>query len=252
MTDRPAITAAQHPLASPAQRGVRALRWGWRTIRSAPLTFAYLLALTTTTALMSSESAGTDDWLVFSFSTNLHQLMRAPVRVLLGSAFWTSGWADLASWVVLFVAVLAPVERRLGSRRTLVVFAAGHLGATLIVAAGLWIGLRVGAVAPSVVFAQDVGVSYGFFAVAGLAGYLLAPRARLGYLALVVAYLALEAGFSHTFTDFGHLAAVAIGLACYPLARAAARSHFGVERRRGADGLEPRASSRPATIGRAV
>jgi membrane associated rhomboid family serine protease len=201
-----------------------ALRWGWRAFRSVPLTVGYLLALTATTALVSSESAEANDRLLFSFSTNLHQLVRVPARVLVGSAFWTSGWGDLAVWLVLLLAVLAPVERRLGRRRTLLVFAAGHVGATLRVAASLWIGLRIGAVAPSVVFAQDIGVSYGFFAVAALAGYVLAPRARLCYLALLVAYVAVEAGFSHTFTDFGHVTAVAIGLACYPVARASSDS----------------------------
>jgi membrane associated rhomboid family serine protease len=203
-----------------------ALRWGWRAFRSVPLTVGYLLALTATTALVSSESAEANDRLLFSFSTNLHQLVRVPARVLVGSAFWTSGWGDLAVWLVLLFAVLAPVERRLGGRRTLLAFAAGHVGATLTVAAGLWIGLRIGAVAPSVVFAQDVGVSYGFFAVAAVAGYVLAPRTRLCYLAPLVAYVAVEAAFSHTFTDFGHVAAVAIGLACYPIARASSQSRL--------------------------
>jgi hypothetical protein len=226
------ITAPPHPLARRVRGRVVALRWGWRAFRSAPLTVGYLLALTATTALVSSESAEANDRLLFSFSTNLHQLVRVPVRVLVGSAFWTSGWGDLALWLVLLVAVLAPVERRLRGRRTLLAFVAGHVGATLIVAAGLWIGLRVGAVAPSVALAQDVGVSYGFFAVAALAGYALAPRARLCYLAPVVTYVAVEAAFSHTFTDFGHVAAVAIGLACYPLARGSSESRVFGQRRR--------------------
>jgi hypothetical protein len=96
---------------------------------------------------------------------------------------------------VLFLVVVAPVERRLGSPRMLGAFAAGHVGA------------------------RDVGVSYGFFGVAGLAGYLLAPRARVFYFASLLGYVVVAAVLSHTFTDFGHLAAVGIGLACYPLAR---------------------------------
>ena len=66
-------------------------------------------------------------------------------------------------------------------------------------------------------FARDVGASYGFFAVAALAGYLLSPRYRAGYLAATVAYALAAAAVFHTFTDFGHLTAVAIGLACYPI-----------------------------------
>jgi Rhomboid-like protein len=195
------------------------LHWAWRGVRSAPLTVGYLIVLSATTAMLSIASPDRDDRLLDAFSTNLHQLGHAPLRALVGSAFWTSGWFELAQWCVLFFAVLAPVERRLGRRRTLFAFAAGHVGATLIVAAGLWLALRLGAVAPTVAFARDVGVSYGFFSVAGLACYLLACRVRLWYLALLVGYLALAAAVSHTFTDFGHLAAVAIGLAWYPLRR---------------------------------
>ena len=98
-------------------------------------------------------------------------------------------------------------------------FAAGHIGATLIVAAGLWIGVQLGSVSPSVEHARDVGVSYGFLAVAATATYLLTPRLRIVYCGLLVAYVVLNAATSATFTDFGHLLAVAIGLACYPLTR---------------------------------
>src|SRR5262249_26719437 len=192
------------------------------TLRSAPLTAAYLVVLTATTAVVSFASADSDDRLLLAFSTNLHQLAPVPLRVLVGSAFWTTGWGELAEWLVLFSVVVAPVERRLGWRRTLLVFAAGHVGATLIVAAGLAIGVHVGAVDPSIAFTRDVGVSYGFFAVAALAGYLLAPRARICYLATVLAYVILAAAISRGFTDFGHLTAVAIGLACFPLARTSA------------------------------
>jgi len=208
------------PLAGRVPAGpMSLLRWAWRGVCSAPLTVGYLLVLSATTAVLSVASPDRDDRLLYAFSTNLHQLGHAPVRVLVGSAFWTSGWFELAQWFVLFFVVLAPVERRLGRRRTLVAFAAGHVGATLIVAAGLWLALRLGAVAPTVAFARDVGVSYGFFSIAGLACYLLARRVRPWYLVLLIGYLAVAAAVSHTFTDFGHLAAVAIGLAWYPLWR---------------------------------
>jgi membrane associated rhomboid family serine protease len=191
-----------------------------KTLSSVPATSAYLLALVATTAVLSSSSAQDDDQLLLSVSTNLHQLTHDPVRVLVASAFWTSGWWELALWTVLFAVILAPVERRLGWRRTTLTFAAGHLGATLIIAAGLWIGIQLGAGDPADVVARDVGASYGFFAVAALAGYLLAPRNRISYLAAIIGYVVATAALFHTFTDFGHLAAVAIGLACYPLVRA--------------------------------
>jgi membrane associated rhomboid family serine protease len=189
---------------------------------SAPATSAYVLVLVITTAILSSSSERSEDQLLFAVSTNLHQLADVPIRVLVASAFWTSGWSDLALTIVLFAAILAPVERRLGSRRMLLAFAAGHLGATLIVAAGLWIGIHLGAVPQADVVARDVGVSYGFFAVAALAGYLLDRRYRIGYFAAIAGYLVAEAALHHTFTDFGHLSALAIGLACYPIVDAKA------------------------------
>jgi hypothetical protein len=191
----------------------------WQGLRAAPLTAGYLVVLTATTALISLASTDRDDRLLLAFSTNLHQLAHVPLRVIVGSAFWTAGWGELASWLVLFTVVVAPVERWLGWRRTLLVFAAGHVGATLIVAAGLTIAVHTGATDPSVAFTRDVGVSYGFFAVAALAGYLLPPPARVCYVATVLAYVVLAASISHDFTDFGHLTAAVIGLACYPLAR---------------------------------
>lgn len=188
-------------------------------ISSAPATSAYLLVLVATTAVLSSSSERSDNQLLLSVSTNLHQLTRDPVRVLIASAFWTSGWWELALWTALFAAILAPVERRIGWRRTTLTFATGHLAATLVVATGLWIGIQLGARDPGDVVAQDVGASYGFFAVAALAAYLLAPRYRIRYLAAIVVYVVSAAALFHNFTDFGHLAAVAIGLACYPLVR---------------------------------
>jgi membrane associated rhomboid family serine protease len=189
------------------------------TCSSAPATFAFLLVLVATTTLLSSSSARSDDQMLLAVSTNLHQLAHDPIRVLIASAFWTTGWWGFAVWTTLFAAVVAPVERRLGRRRTIATFAAGHLGATLIVAAGLWIGIEFGAVARADVLALDVGVSYGFFAVAALAGYLLPRRFRVSYFAAAIGYVVGAATVLHTFTDFGHLVAVAIGLGCYPLVR---------------------------------
>lgn len=186
---------------------------------SAPVTVGYLSILVATTAVLASSSAQRDNQLLLAVSTNLHQLAHVPVRVLVASAFWTGGWRDLAWWTVLFLAIVAPVERRLGWRPTAATFAAGHIGATLVVAVGLWSGVRLGAVNPADVYARDVGASYGFFAIAAFAAYLLAPRLRLPYLFVIVGYLVAKAALFHTFTEFGHLAAVAIGLACYPLAR---------------------------------
>lgn len=199
-----------------------ACRRASRLVAAAPVTSAYLVALAGITAARSSIGRTAAGRLQADLSTNLHQLGRVPVRVLLGSAFWTSGWGELVLWLVLFAAIAGPVEHRFGWRRLTATFAAGHVGATLTVAAGLWIGLLLGDVDPAVALAPDVGASYGFFAVAGLAAFLLAPRRRALYLSAVGGYLLYAVALHHTFTDFGHLTAAVIGLASYRVARRAA------------------------------
>jgi len=188
-------------------------------VRSAPATFGYLAVLFVTTWVLATASGRLADRLLLAASTNLHQLARDPVRVLISSAFWLSGTGSLLVWGVLLAVVLAPVERRIGSWRLAAVFAIGHVGATLLTAAGLWAALRLDAVEHRVVNARDVGASYGFVAVAAALTYLLAPRLRLAYGALLLASLATVAGVSHTFTDFGHLLAALLGFACYRLVR---------------------------------
>jgi hypothetical protein len=56
------------------------------------------------------------------------------------------------------VPVVAPVERRLGGRRVFGSFAAAHVGATLLVAGGIWVGVRSGRIS-SIELVRDVGVS---------------------------------------------------------------------------------------------
>jgi rhomboid family protein len=188
-------------------------------VRSSPATALYLLAVGTTSTVLALTNDRFDDRLLLALSTNLHQLARVPVRVLVASAFWLGDLSELWPWAVLLVVVLAPVERRLGSRRTVLAFALGHVGATLLVAAGLLVLVRLGEVSPVVEDARDVGASYGVLAVAAVATYLLPRRLRLPYAGLLAGTLVLLAATSGTFTDFGHLTAAAIGLACSPLVR---------------------------------
>jgi hypothetical protein len=192
-------------------------------IRSAPVTFGYLGILFVTSWVLATASGRLADRLLLEQSTNLHHLGRDPLRVLISSAFWVAGTGTLVLWAVLLALVLAPVERRIGSWRMSLVFALGHIGATLLTAAGLWVALRLDAVERSVVNAQDVGASYGFLAVAGVLTYLLEPRLRRPYAIGLLAGVATAAALLHTFTDFGHLVSLLLGLASYPLVRGRSR-----------------------------
>jgi hypothetical protein len=97
------------------------------------------------------------------------------------------------------------------------VFVLGHVGATLITAGGLWVALRFDLVESSVENARDVGASYGFAAVAALLAYRFSGRRRVLYAAGLVGFAGVSLALNHNFTYWGHLIALAIGFACYPL-----------------------------------
>jgi hypothetical protein len=186
-------------------------------VRSSPGTYAYLAILFATSWMLAGLGDRLGDRLLLEQSTNLDNLAQDPVRVLVSSAFWIPGRRDLVITALLFTFVLAPVERRIGSRRMIGLFAIGHIGATLLTASGLWIALHFRAVEPGVAHVRDVGTSYGFFAVAAAMTYLLAGVVRLPYAVALVGYLSIAAVTSNNFAEYGHLTAMALGFAAYPL-----------------------------------
>ena len=125
----------------------------------------------------------------------------------------------MGTWALLLTAVMAPAERWLGSFRTIVAFATGHVLATLLTA---WVLDRrlfelVGNDASR--RAIDVGVSYGFWCIAALFTYRLPWRWRWVWAGLVALQTVVPFVLDRTFTGFGHLTAIAIGFALYPVTR---------------------------------
>jgi hypothetical protein len=188
-------------------------------IRSAPGTYAYLFVLLITSWILQTSSSRIANALLQERSTNLHHLATDPLRVLFSSAFWVGSLADWVAWVALFSLFVAPVERWVGTGRTAFVFFIGHVGATLITAGGLWVALHSDLVESSVVNARDVGASYGFAAVAAVLAYRFTGRRRALYAAGLVGFAGVSLALSHNFTYWGHLIALAIGFACYPIVR---------------------------------
>ncbi len=108
---------------------------------------------------------------------------------------------------------MALVERRRGSWKTAGLFAAGHVGATLVVAGGLLTGIRVGVVDPAWRRALDVGVSYGELALVAELQSQLPPGWRRAFVAGTTAALLAAWAVRREPVDGGHLAAWLIGLA---------------------------------------
>ncbi len=188
---------------------------GW--VRSAPATYTYLLILLVTTWVLATSSSSVARQLLLERSTNLDQLAHDPVRVLIASAFFVTSAPEWLLWVALFTLIAAPLEHRIGSGRSIAVFVIGHVGATLLTATGLWLALRGGVVQSSVVHAVDVGASYGFVALASVLTYVLPRALRWAWIGALLLVLGAALVYSPSFTGFGHLAALLIGLACRPL-----------------------------------
>ncbi|MFF1376451.1 rhomboid-like protein [Streptomyces sp. NPDC058308] len=190
-------------------------------IRSAPGTYIWLAALFVTAVAMHHMSPEFEAEFLRQRSTNIHELSRNPVRVLISSAFWIDGGGWL-SYAVLYTVFHASAERGLGTRRWLAVAALSHALATLVSEGVLALAVHHGAAPRSAVNTLDVGVSYALAGVVAVLTYRVPAPWRYGYLLVVLAVYGTPLITGRTFTDLGHFTAVLIGLACYPLTRGAA------------------------------
>jgi hypothetical protein len=188
-------------------------------VRSAPATFILAGILFVTTWVVAGVNPSQRAALLRAQSTNLYNLRTHPVDVLFRSVFW-SGSTLFVPFLVLLVVVVAPAEAWLGTFRLILIFALGHVGATLLTAVAISHGFFSSTGDHDLGRTIDVGISYGALCVAGVLVYRLPKRWRLPYaIALVVAF-GLAAFVDGTFTDFGHFVSILIGFAAYPFTRA--------------------------------
>lgn len=205
--------------ASTAQAGLRDTGWhlvALRRVTTAPFTYAYLAVLLATTLLLRQVSPQTADRLLTSSSTDVAHLTHDPIRVLVTSALWLPGrwWLPYA---LLFLLVLARLERRYGVRRTVLIFLSGHVLATLLTELPIGAAIALHMLGPSEAHRLDVGVSYGTYAaVAAFAGSLRRRHAVLVLLAALVSIVAPEGG-DPDMTMYGHLLSLGIGLCWWPV-----------------------------------
>ncbi len=209
-----------------AQQGSvgRRLRRSWGRVRpyvtaylrSSPATFVYAGVLMVTTWVVAGSNDRLAEALLREQSTNLSNLRHHAVDVMVRSAFW-SGTSYALPTIALVAVVLAPAEFWLGTRRAVAVFAIGHVGATLLTAAGIALALHFGTAPHGIERTIDVGISYGTFCIAGVLTYRLPRPWRYTWAAGLLAIFSTQAGVTGEFSDYGHLVSVLLGLASYPL-----------------------------------
>ncbi|MBU3065949.1 hypothetical protein KO481_31065 [Nocardia sp. NEAU-G5] len=192
------------------ERLTRALRALRDLLGDAPASCAYAFTLFVTWWTLRGISDFAGHRLILSQSTNLHNMRREPVQVLVASAFWTEGGFPWGT-IIGFLIVMAFAERWLGTLRWIFVFAVGHVGATLIVVTGISYAVHHHLIPLKVVLATDVGSSYGFSAVLAVLAFHLRGATRVAWMLALVVWYGLGVWRGHTFTDYGHLTAVLLG-----------------------------------------
>jgi hypothetical protein len=144
-------------------------------------------------------------------STNVHNLAHGHLATLLGSAFVTDA-GPIYVWLPGMFCLLALAELFWHSARLTIVFVTGHIGATLLVAAGLAAAIEVGWLPLSISRASDVGMSYGAVAVLGALTAAIPRRWRPVWIGWWVPAGVAAAAASADFTDTGHAVALVLGM----------------------------------------
>lgn len=189
---------------------VRAQRAFRNHLAAAPASVSYAFTLFVTWWTLRGASDLVGRRLILSASTNLANMRRDPIQVLVASAFWVDGdfpW----EFIIVFLVVMAAAERWLGTLRWIFVFAAGHVGATLITVTGIAHAVDRHVLPLRVVLASDVGPSYGISAVLAALAFRLRGWPRWLWVGLLVVVYLGSAVEGRTFTDYGHVLAMTIG-----------------------------------------
>ncbi|MFD7104807.1 rhomboid-like protein [Streptomyces celluloflavus] len=184
-------------------------------IRRAPGTYLWLALLLLTSMAVRHLPPDVVDRFLQRRSTNIHNLVRSPGRVLLTSALWLDG-GGWPYYALLYNVFHVPAERWLGTKRWLAVLLTAHIGATYLSEGVLALAIHTGAASHSAINTLDVGVSYALAGIIAVLTYRIASPWRYLYLLGVLAFYAAPLLSGRTFTDVGHFASVLIGLACYP------------------------------------
>jgi hypothetical protein len=177
------------------------------------VTFAFGAALAAVAFALLHFGSKVEAHVIRNASTNLHNLGQGRIGTLISSAF-VNPVDSIQIWLPGVVAVLALGELLWHSRRLLVAFAVGHIGATLLVAGGLAAAVSVGLQSRSIADVADVGMSYGSVAVLGTFTAAIPQRWRAAWIGWWLAVACGSAVVSGgDFTAVGHAVALLLGMA---------------------------------------
>jgi Rhomboid-like protein len=175
------------------------------------VTAAYAVIVTGVTVALYTLGPLVQDRVISHVSTNLHNLSHGHFGTLLDSAFVIDA-GPIYVWLPGLVCLLGLAELMWGSIRLVVAFAAGHIGATLLVAVGLTAAVELGWLPVSVSRATDVGMSYGATAVLGSLTTAIPRRWRPAWIGWLLAAGVGVVAVGRDFTDVGHGVALALGM----------------------------------------
>lgn len=211
-----APSRALHPAGRSGRQTIQRVLPTWRTT---PFAVVYVAMLATASIVLGVLNTGDHDAVLRFSSTDVDHLAKHPLLVLASSALWVDGVVDSVLAVLVLGIVATVLERRIGTRWVVAIFASGHVGATLVTEGSVAIGVHYGIVPASATSRLDVGVSYGLAAMLGAAAGLLPKPVRTIGVAAGWAYLGWPIATGLDMTSWGHIIALGIGVSWWPWLR---------------------------------
>jgi hypothetical protein len=191
--------------------GCEVVRRAGPHIAGGALTYAWLALLFVTTRVQQSAPQRKRQRLLREQSTNIAQLQRKPLHVLLTSLLWLDGrrWWP---YVPVFATMLAPAERLLGRSQYVITGMSAHVIATLVSQWLLALSIKRADEPGRSLNARDVGVSYFTFGIGGaLCRYLDRPW-RVAVQIAATGSVAIAVLSRANFTATGHCVAFLVGI----------------------------------------
>jgi hypothetical protein len=197
------------------------MRWAISRLLLVRATMAYGVILFSVYAALAALGPSARDRVLEHASTNLHNLSHGHLGTLFVSAFVVDA-GSIALWLPGLLCLLGLGELLWRSTRLIVAFLVGHVGATVLVAAGLTAAVTLDWMPAAVARVTDVGMSYGAAAVLGTFTAAIPGRWRSPWIGWWLAVGVAVITVGRDFTDVGHVVALILG--------AAVASRFGAPR----------------------